>query len=121
MPLTTVTLSAVPNPELANATGILSLVRQIGGSFGIAILTTLLSREITTTYEALANGVTQTHGAPIGVLTQIVSMNAQVIAYDYLFRLTGVIFFVFVPLVYFLRASRRPGAAGGTVPALATE
>ncbi|GAC1654928.1 MAG: MDR family MFS transporter [Vulcanimicrobiaceae bacterium] len=121
VPLTTVTLSSVPNPQLANATGLLSLVRQIGGSFGIAILTTLLSRQITTTFEALANGVTKTHGVPIGVLTQIVSLNAEVIAYDYLFRLTGLIFFIFVPLVFFLRASRRPGAAGGSVPALAID
>jgi DHA2 family multidrug resistance protein len=121
VPLTTVTLSAVPNPELANATGLMSLVRQLGGSFGIAILTTLLSRQTTITFEALANGVTQTHGVPIPILSQIVSINAQVIAYDYLFRLTGLIFFICVPLVYFLRPSMRPGAAGGSVPAVAIE
>jgi len=121
VPLTTVTLSAVPNPELANATGLMSLVRQLGGSFGIAILTTLLSRQMTIQYETLANGVTQSHGVPVPVLAQIVGLNAQVIAYDFLFRLTGVIFFICVPLVFFLRASRRPGAAGGTVPAMAVE
>ena len=121
VPLTTVTLSAVPNPELANATGLMSLVRQLGGSFGIAILTTLLSRQTIITFEALANVVTQTHGVPIPVLSQIVSINAQVIAYDYLFRLTGLIFFICVPLVYFLRPSMRPGAAGGSVPAVAIE
>jgi len=121
VPLTTVTLSAVPNPELANATGLMSLVRQLGGSFGIAILTTLLSRQMTIQYETLANGVTQTHGVPVPVLAQIVGLNAQVIAYDYLFRLTGLIFFICVPLVFFLRASRKPGAAGGTVPAMAVE
>ncbi len=121
VPLTTVTLTAVPNPQMANATGLMSLVRQIGGSFGIAILTTLLSRQMTTNFEALASGVTQTHGVAIPVISQIVSINAQVISYDYLFRLTGVIFFVCTPLVFFLRASRRPGAAGGSVPALAAE
>ncbi|MDP9017555.1 MAG: DHA2 family efflux MFS transporter permease subunit [Candidatus Eremiobacteraeota bacterium] len=121
VPLTTVTLGAVPNPELANATGIMSLVRQIGGSFGIAILTTLLSRQMTVTYEALANGVTRTHGVPIPVLAQIVAVNAQVISYDYLFRLTGLIFFICVPLVYFLRAAKRPGNAGAAAPALVME
>ncbi|MFN2528250.1 MAG: DHA2 family efflux MFS transporter permease subunit [Candidatus Baltobacteraceae bacterium] len=121
VPLTTVTLSAVPNPELANATGLMSLVRQLGGSFGIAILTTLLSRQMMIQYETLANGVTQTHGVPVPVLAQIVGLNAQVIAYDFLFRLTGLIFFICVPLVFFLRASRRPGAAGGSVPAMAVE
>ena len=121
VPLTTVTLSAVPNPELANATGLMSLVRQLGGSFGIAILTTLLSRQMTIQFETLANGVTQTHGVAVPVLSQIVNLNAEVIAYDYLFRLTGLIFFICVPLVFFLRASRRPGAAGGSVPAMAVE
>ena len=44
VPLSTVSLSAVPLGEMANATGIYSLVRQLGGSLGIAILTMLLER-----------------------------------------------------------------------------
>ena len=42
VPLTTISLSDVPVPELAGATGVFTLLRQLGGSLGIAILTTLL-------------------------------------------------------------------------------
>ena len=40
VPLTTVALAELPRRELASATGVSMLVRQVGGSLGIAILTT---------------------------------------------------------------------------------
>ncbi|MBV9971765.1 MAG: MFS transporter, partial [Candidatus Eremiobacteraeota bacterium] len=109
VPLSTVTLGAVPRPELANASGLSTLLRQLGGSLGIAILTTLLAREIAVAYESLSAGVTQTHGASISVLTQLVTQNATVISYDYLFRVSAIVFFVCLPFVFFMRPSR--GAA----------
>src|SRR5579872_1528055 len=45
VPLSTITLSEVPIAELAGATGVSTLVRQLGGSLGIAILTTLLTHQ----------------------------------------------------------------------------
>jgi DHA2 family multidrug resistance protein len=111
VPLTTVTLGAVPKEELAGATGVSALLRQLGGSFGIAVLTTLLAREAAIAQNTLASGVTQTHGYSIATLSQIVGVASQVISYDYLFRLTAIIFFVCTPLVIFMRPSRRSGAA----------
>src|SRR5579872_2078401 len=113
VPLTTVMLAAVPKPELAGATGVSALIRQLGGSFGIAILTTLLARRIAFAWHDLAAGVTQTHGTPIGTLTALVAQSSQVIGYDYLFRLTAIIFICTVPLCIFLRDSRSAGAPGG--------
>ena len=126
VPLSTVTLSGVPRAEMSNATGLNTLVRQLGGSLGIAILATLLSRQLAVAYESLANGVTQTHGYSVSTLTQIVAINATVISYDYLFRLCAIVFFVSVPLIYFLRASSREraaaaAAAGPPVGAMAAE
>ncbi len=111
VPLSTVTLSAVPRPELANASGLTTLVRQLGGSFGIAILTTLLAFQLQVGYDALRVGVTQAHGVPVTVLTQMVTQNATVMAYDYLFRISALVFFLSLPLVFFLRPSRRATAA----------
>ena len=111
VPLTTVMLSAVPRPELANATGVSTLLRQLGGSLGIAILTTLLSREIAIAYQSLSAGVTQTHGASIPALTQMVTQNATVISYDYLFRISAITFFICLPFVFFMRPSRRAATA----------
>jgi DHA2 family multidrug resistance protein len=110
VPLSTVTLGAVPREELAGATGVSTLLRQLGGSFGIAILTTLLAREMAIAQNVLASGVTQTHGVAIPVLSQLVAISSQVISYDYLFRLTAIVFFVCTPLVIFMRPSRRSGA-----------
>ncbi len=44
MPLTTVALSSIPRHKLADATGLNSLLRQIGGSLGLAVFATLLPR-----------------------------------------------------------------------------
>jgi DHA2 family multidrug resistance protein len=42
--LTTLTLSSIRKEEMGNATGIFNLLRILGGSFGVAIATTLLAR-----------------------------------------------------------------------------
>ncbi|MDD5642034.1 MAG: DHA2 family efflux MFS transporter permease subunit [Syntrophales bacterium] len=42
--LTTLTMARVSQEKMGNATGIFNLMRNLGGSFGIAIATTLLSR-----------------------------------------------------------------------------
>lgn len=110
VPLTTVTLGAVPKEELAGATGVSALVRQLGGSFGIAVLTTLLARQSAVAWNNLASGVTNAHGYSVGVLTSLVAQASAVISYDYLFRLSAIIFFICAPLVIFMRPSRRSGA-----------
>lgn len=117
VPLTTVTLGAVPRNELAGATGISALVRQLGGSLGIAILTTLLAHETAVAWAALAGGVTQAHGYSVLQLEHVVAVSASVIGYDYLFRLSAIIFFVSIPLVFFMRPSRR--AQGAPLAAVA--
>src|SRR5205823_5547134 len=44
VPLTTVALSKIPRHRMADATGMNSLVRQIGGAVGLATFATLLER-----------------------------------------------------------------------------
>jgi DHA2 family multidrug resistance protein len=44
IPLTTMTLSNIRKEEMGNATGIFNLLRNLGGSFGVAIVTTMLAR-----------------------------------------------------------------------------
>ncbi len=43
-PLSTIALSDIPKHKIAQATGLFNVIRQIGGSFGVAILGTLLVR-----------------------------------------------------------------------------
>lgn len=44
VPLTTVTMDPIPNAEMGNATALFNLMRNIGGSVGIAFVTALLAR-----------------------------------------------------------------------------
>ena len=44
IPLTTLTLSTVKKEVMGNATGIYNLLRNLGGSFGVAFVTTMLER-----------------------------------------------------------------------------
>lgn len=44
VPLTTLTLSTIPKREMGNASAIYNLIRNLGGSFGVAVVTTILSR-----------------------------------------------------------------------------
>jgi MFS transporter, DHA2 family, multidrug resistance protein len=109
VPLTTISLSDVPVPEMAGATGVFTLLRQLGGSLGIAILTTMLTHQTAVAWNSLASGVTQTHGYSIGQLTQMVGQQSSVIAYDYLFRVTAIVFVLSTPLIFLIKKPRRLG------------
>jgi DHA2 family multidrug resistance protein len=117
VPLTTISLSDVPRAELAGATGVFTLLRQLGGSLGIAILTTLLTHQTAVAWNVLASGVTQTHGYSTGALTQMVSQQASMIAYNYLFRVTALVFVLTTPLVFLIR----PSSGRVMMPAAAAE
>ncbi len=44
IPLTTMTMSGIRKEEMGNATGIYNLLRNLGGSFGVAFVTTMIAR-----------------------------------------------------------------------------
>ncbi len=112
VPLTTISLSDVPVPELANATGVFTLLRQLGGSLGIAILTTMLTHQTAVAWNVLASGVTQTHGYSTALLTQMVAQQSAMIAYNYLFRWTAIVFVLSTPLIFLIHRQRpQPRAA----------
>ncbi|HTX59083.1 MAG TPA: DHA2 family efflux MFS transporter permease subunit [Verrucomicrobiae bacterium] len=126
VPLTTISLSDVPIHELAGATGVYTLIRQLGGSFGIAILTTLLTHQTAVAWNTLAAGVTQSHGYSVGTLTGMVEQQATMIAYNYVFRICAIVFVLATPLVFLIRRSSAVSATRGAPQparelALATE
>jgi DHA2 family multidrug resistance protein len=119
VPLSTATLSEIPNARMASATGIYTLVRQIGGSFGIAVLLFLQTRFADTAYAGLASAVTlanpnvahavQHDGLRPIQLWGMVMTNATVLSYDMVLRLCGIVFALAIPLVLLLRAKPRAG------------
>jgi MFS transporter, DHA2 family, multidrug resistance protein len=46
IPLSTVAINNIPKEKMAQATGLFNTIRQVGGSFGVAILGTLLTRRV---------------------------------------------------------------------------
>jgi DHA2 family multidrug resistance protein len=111
VPVMTVMLAPVPKNELSSATGVSMLVRQLGASIGIAVLTTLLANETTTAWLALAGGVTHLGGATAGAINGLLVQSANVIAFDYVFRICAFVFIAALPLVFFMRPARAAAKA----------
>jgi MFS transporter, DHA2 family, multidrug resistance protein len=127
VPLSTATLSEVPNDRMASATGIYVLVRQLGGSLGIAVLLFLQTRYEDTAYAGIAATVTLANPSIAQAVqqrvlgaTQLFGMtmtNATVISYDNVLRLCGIVFALSIPLVFLLR----PKTSGGQASHVALE
>jgi MFS transporter, DHA2 family, multidrug resistance protein len=113
VPLSTLTMADVPRPEMANATGIYTLIRQLGGSLGIAILVFAQTVFQDQAYAALAASVTYANPDVVAAmhdrgltpiqLYQLVDANALMISYDRVLRLCAVVFAFCLPLVAALR------------------
>jgi DHA2 family multidrug resistance protein len=132
VPLTATALSNVARHQLADATGLNSLLRQVGASAGLAIFATLLSREAIHAKAALAAHVTadrpevlarlaqlaagftsrgfdpvSAREAALRALDGIVTRQAMVLSFERVLLLTGILFLAVLPLLYFLKVNRR--------------
>jgi DHA2 family multidrug resistance protein len=128
VPLTTVALASIPRYRMTDATGLNSLLRQIGGSLGLAAFATLLPHFVQTARVGLVShlvagrpevmqrlGGIQTglvaRGLDPGaaretagrVLDGMLSRQAMLLAFERLFILAGVAFLFVVPLALFLK------------------
>ncbi|MGZ3459757.1 MAG: DHA2 family efflux MFS transporter permease subunit [Archangium sp.] len=131
VPLSTVALSRIPRHRMADATGLNSLLRQIGGSIGLAVFASMLSRYGTQAKAALAahmtaerpevmtrlaqvragmmaRGMDSTHAqeTALRMLSGITARQGMVLAFDKLFVLAALLFLVVMPLIAFLTAPK---------------
>ena len=123
VPLTTVALSGIPRAAMSNATGLYTLVRQLGGSLGIAILELIQTRREDFAQSVYAANVTLSNG-PVGAmlhnatdrvramaqLAAMVDQNATVVSYDYVFRICAIVFLVSIPTVMLLSKPKKAAA-----------
>jgi DHA2 family multidrug resistance protein len=135
VPLTTVALAHIPRYRLTDATGLNSLLRQIGGSLGLAAFATLLPRFTATARGALAThvvagrpevaqrlamlqaglgarGLDQADASVAAgrLLGGVVARQASVLAFERMFLLAGVCFLLVIPMALLLKSA--PGARG---------
>jgi MFS transporter, DHA2 family, multidrug resistance protein len=136
VPLATVALSTIDRRKMADATGLNSLVRQIGGSLGLAVFATLMTRYPVQIKAAIGAHITA--GRPevdqrIGAMTQMliakgydahsalqaaqralggaVARQAMMMTFEKMFLMAGIAFLFVLPLLYFLKAPKTSGAA----------
>ena len=128
VPLTTMAMGTLPNEQIGNASGVFNLMRNTGGSLGIAAMTTMLSRggqihqaalvehinpynpvlqqrvqEISHAIPGAANGATQ---QAYGAIYGMVSRQAMVLSYIDNFRMLSFICFICVPAVFLFKRVR---------------
>jgi DHA2 family multidrug resistance protein len=58
VPLTTMAMGTLPNEQVGNASGVYNLMRNTGGSIGIAAMTTMLARGAQTHQAAISSHLT---------------------------------------------------------------
>ena len=135
VPLTVLATGTLSNEQIGNATGIYNLMRNVGGSFGIAMVTTLLARgaqshqaamvshltpydpvfrerlsEMVSSFAAHGNVVTATQQA-YGAIYQTLVRQATLLAYIDNFRLLALLCLICMPAgLLFKKVRARAGA-----------
>jgi MFS transporter, DHA2 family, multidrug resistance protein len=135
VPLTTITLAELAPRELPQGTGLYNFFRQLGGSFGIAGISTLIIRFTAENRANLVQHVSAsdpatlariqmlTHGfmsrsvdfwmaqkRALAVIDAAVMQQASVIAYSRVYVLSALIILLLIPLLLLVRKTK--GAAG---------
>jgi DHA2 family multidrug resistance protein len=139
VPLTTIAMDRIPREKMGYATSLFNLMRNIGGSVGIAATGTMLARTSQATTQMLGANVTPYDPASQSMLYQmkaafmaagadattatsrayaalfgLVQRQATMVAFVGIFQLMGVIFVALIPLVLLMK---RPKARSEPVAA----
>jgi DHA2 family multidrug resistance protein len=139
LPMSMATFGAVPVKDVSKATGLYNLTRQLGGSIGIAVLTTVLSsrnafhrsvlveklgvsdvataerlRMMTSSFVAKGFDPASAKQQALAVLDGTVNLQASVMSFADSFWLVSAVFLFTMPLILLLgkvKPGSRPGAA----------
>jgi len=136
VPLTTISMDAIPREKMGNATSLFNLMRNIGGSIGIAMTGTMLARHGQATTNMLGANITpydpasqsmlyglrqsfMAAGADVATATDranaalfgMVQRQATMVSFVGIFQLLGILFIVLIPLVLLMKRPKRGGPA----------
>jgi MFS transporter, DHA2 family, multidrug resistance protein len=137
VPLTTATMDPIPKEEMGNATSMFNLMRNLGGSFGIAAATTFLFRRqqfhthqlgehvsalSVPTQEFLRNtqgaftmrgsSPTAAYGQAYGALWGTVQRQASMLAFVDTFRAMAIVFLLVLPFLFIMKRPTHSRSAG---------
>jgi DHA2 family multidrug resistance protein len=138
VPLTTISMDPIPRERMGNATSLFNLMRNLGGSIGIATTGSLLARRQQEYYnvfgthvdpysetsrhalESARQGYLAAGADPVTAMQRayasvsgMVQQQAAMVSFVHLFRMLGIIFLLLLPLVLLMKRPRtgRPVAA----------
>lgn len=142
VPLTTAALSGIPRHQMADAAGLNSFVRQVGGSIGLTVFATLFTNYALEARAGLASHVTMlrpevasqiasakanliAHGVEPGAANLLVGRliggsmmrQAMVLSFDRVFLMQGALFLLVIPILFFLRVKRSAAPVHVELPA----
>src|SRR5262249_39315927 len=137
VPLTTITMAPIPREQMGNATSLFNLMRNLGGSFGIATVTTMVARyqqsftnilgaHVTpystkswSVLSALRGGMAAHGSDPATAARQgyqalfgVIERQASILSFVTVFQILAAIFLAMVPLVLLMKRPPRGAAAG---------
>ena len=138
VPLTNAAVADLHPRQFAQGTGLFNLSRQLGGSFGIAIAATLISRftfqaqtaltahvnvyqpgvagwlaGATRTFERLGGSAQHAALQAQALLGRMIQAQAMMIAFERVFLTMGITFVCALPLLLLFRTGRVAGGTGG--------
>lgn len=118
-PLSALALSTIAPRLTAEAAGLGSVIRTLGGGIGIALITTMYSRHTAFAWNQLGGGVTADNPAVNGylsgagmsatdpgamsIIAQELDRQARMVSIDDVFLLIGVIFLAMLPLLILIK------------------
>ena len=135
VPLTTLAIQDLRGPEMGQGTGLNNMMRQLGGSFGIAIMTTIIHiksginraillenvNQYNPAYVARNNGLIQTFQSKgfslqqaiamaNGAMEGIVSKQVMLTTYNSVYLLIGFFALLCIPLIFLQKFKKGPAA-----------
>jgi MFS transporter, DHA2 family, multidrug resistance protein len=133
LPLSFSTIAPIPKHDVSKATGFFNLTRQLGGSMGVALLSTVLDRrmlfhrsvlsqhlaaddpqviervnQLTQLYSSQGASEPTAHARALSTLGGAVQQQASVLSFNDTFHIVAALVLVFLPLVFLLG---KPGAS----------
>jgi MFS transporter, DHA2 family, multidrug resistance protein len=137
VPLTTISMDPIPRERMGNATSLFNLMRNLGGSIGIATTGSLLARKqqeyfnvfgahvdpyssaAQNAIESARQGYLAAGADPAtaarrayAAVAGLVQQQAAMVSFVHVFRLLGIIFLLLLPLVLLMRRPRTGMAVG---------
>ncbi|WP_036476762.1 DHA2 family efflux MFS transporter permease subunit [Myxosarcina sp. GI1] len=137
LPLSLATLGSLPKNDVPAGSGFYNLTRQLGGSIGIAILTTLLARRedfhrgilsdrvslynsptnqrleaLTSAFQNRGIDADTAHQQALAAISQAIDLQSAILSFEDIFKFVGVAFLCTLPLLLLLGKGNRNRVTG---------